>query len=121
MAERSGADRRRVRRYPTRHRVEGTALEGRVGFRGILSDLSVGGCRLHLDRGILPGAAIEALYDIAGLGLRFLGQMVWAEPGPGGVVHGVRFTGFGSEADALFHSLYVGRLARQAPASPQAG
>ena len=121
MTERSGPDRREVRRYPTRHRVEGTALGGRAGFRGILSDLSAGGCRLHLDTGILPGTEIEALCDIGGLGLRFLGQTVWAEPGPGGLLHGVRFTRFASEADAFFHSLYIGRLARRAAASPQAG
>ena len=109
----TGLDRRREPRYPTRHRVEGTSQDGRLETRGILRDLSAGGCALHLDRHIPRGTKIEAVCDIGGLGLRLRGEVVWTEAAAGGVLHGVACTGGVSEADALFHDLYIKRLARQ--------
>ena len=54
-------NRRREPRYPTRHRVEGASLDGRLETQGVLRDLSAGGCGLHLDRHIPPGTKIEAV------------------------------------------------------------
>lgn len=117
--ERSGQERRSVPRYPTRHRVEGVAVDPQIGFRGILCDLSAGGCNLHLDTRMPPGTVIEARCDISGIGLRIRGKVVWAEAAIGGVLHGVLLTGPTSEGDALFHRLYVSRLARQTLAAPE--
>jgi len=108
-----GPNRQREPRYPTRHRVEGASLDGRLETQGVLRDLSAGGCALHLDRHIPPGTKIEAVCDISGLGLKIRGEVVWAEAAAEGVLHGVVLTGFASEEDALFHGLYVKRLARQ--------
>ena len=113
-----GPDRRREARYPTRHRVEGVSLDGRLETGGVLRDLSSGGCALHLDRHIPPGTQIEVLCDINGLGLRLRGEVVWSEAAAGGVLHGVVVTGFASEQDALIHRLYVARLARHARERP---
>jgi len=107
-----GPDRRREPRYPTRHRVEGESLDRRIGVRGILRDLSVGGCCLNLDRRIPLRTPIEIRCDISGLGLRIRGKVVWVEETGTGVFHGITLTGYVSEEDALFHRLYVGRLAR---------
>lgn len=85
-------------------------------IQGILRDLSAGGCALHADSRIPPGTLIEARCDIIGIGLRICGEVVWAEATAGGFLHGVVFTGFASEEDALFHRLYVERLARRGAA-----
>jgi hypothetical protein len=113
--DRPGTDRRRDLRYPTRLRIEGVSPDGRLETRGILRDLSAGGCALHLDRHIPPGTAIEVRFDISGIGLAILATVVWSEAAAGGVLHGVVVTAFASEADALFHQLYLGRLARRRP------
>jgi hypothetical protein len=93
--------------------VEGASLDGRLEAQGVLRDLSAGGCGLHLDRHIPPGTKIEVRCDISGLGLKIRGQVVWTEAAAGGVLHGVVLTGFASEEDALFHGLYLKRLAGQ--------
>ena len=113
--DRPGTDRRRDLRYFARLRVEGVSPDGRLETRGILRDLSAGGCVLHLDRHIPRGTAIEVRCDISGIGLAIRGTVVWSEAAAGGVLHGVVVTGFASEADALFHRLYVERLARRWP------
>jgi hypothetical protein len=110
--DRPRTDRRRDPRYPARLRVEGASPDGRLETRGILRDLSAGGCLLHLDRHIPPGTAIKVRCDISGIRLAICGTVVWSEAAAGGVLHGVVVTGFASEQDALFHRLYVGRLAR---------
>lgn len=111
----SGLGSRRLPRYATRHPVEGASLDGRVQFRGTLRELSAEGCQLQLDWEVPPGTSIQARCDISGIALRFRGETVWAKATSHGVFHGVQVTGFASEADALFHRLYVGRLARRRP------
>ena len=115
----SDSDRRREPRYRTRHRVEGESQDRQNGIQGTLRDLSMGGCCLTLDRRIPTGTAIEIRCDIEGIGLRIRGKVVWAEETGTGVFHGIALTGYVSEEDALFHRLYVGRLARHAPASAE--
>ena len=110
--DRPRPDRRRDPRYPARLRVEGVSPDGRLETRGILRNLSLGGCLLHLDRHIPPGTTIEVRCDISGIRLAICGTVVWSEAAAGGVLHGVVVTGFASEQDALFHRLYAGRLAR---------
>jgi hypothetical protein len=61
---------------------------------------------------------IDARCDINGVGLRFRGKVVWAEQTGSGALQGVALADFPSEEDALFHRLYVGRLARRASAPP---
>jgi len=120
-AEKGGpsySDRRRAPRYPTRHRVQGESLDGQFSIRGILDDLSAHGCALHLNTYVPPGTMIDARCDINGVGLRFRGKVVWAERTGSGALQGVALGDFPSEADALFHRLYVGRLARRASAPP---
>jgi len=113
MADSSGPGRRRFPRYPTRHRVEGEALDGGAVFRGTLQDLSAAGCCLRLDRHLPLGTQIELRCDIGGLGLRISGRVVWAEETAAGVFHGIALAGPESEEDALFHRLYVERLGRK--------
>lgn len=108
-----GPDHRREARYPTRHRVEGEPLDGGVAFRGTLQDLSAAGCCLRLDGHVSLGTQIELRCDISGLGLRISGRVVWAEETAAGVFHGIALAGYESDEDALFHRLYVGRLARR--------
>jgi hypothetical protein len=61
---------------------------------------------------------IELMCDISGIGLRLRGKVVWAKQTGSGALQGVSLAEFPSEEDALFHRLYIGRLARQAQASP---
>jgi hypothetical protein len=117
----SKADRRRWPRYPTRHRVQEESLDGQISVRGILDDLSASGCALRLNTFVPPGTMIEAQCDVSGIGLRVYGKVVWAEQTGTGVLQGVTFAEFASEEDALFHRLYVSRLARQASSPPEAG
>ena len=107
-------DRRRLPRHLTRHQVEGASLDPPISFRGLLRDLSAAGCNLCLDARIPPGVMVEAVCNVSGLGLRLYGAVVWIEETPAGILHGVGLTGFPSNEDALFHRLYVGRLARRA-------
>lgn len=118
MANLSGEDRRRLPRYPTRHWVEGESLDPPGSIRGILCDLSADGCRLRLDVSIPPSTTIETKSNISGIGLQLHGKVVWIDQTGQGVLHGIRLTGFGSEEDALFHRLYVRRLARPIPRQP---
>jgi hypothetical protein len=90
-------------------------VDGRLSLEGDLRDLSVGGCCLHLNRRIPLGAPVEIRCDISGIGVRIRGEVVWAEETATGAFHGVALTGFESEEDALFHRLYVQRLARHQP------
>ena len=113
MDDRPEPSRRGSPRYPTRYPVDGASLDPPAEFRGILCDLSVNGCQLHLDRRIPPGTAIEARCNIEGLGLRIRGEVVWGEAVTGGFLHGVVITGPASEEDALFHRLYIERRARR--------
>ena len=117
----SKADRRRAPRYPTRHRVQGESLDGQISVRGILDDFSASGCALRLDAHIPPGTMIEAQCDVSGIGLRIRGKVVWAEQTATGVLQGITFAEFASDEDALFHRLYVHRLARRASPTPKAG
>ena len=114
MPRKSGPEWRQFPRYPTRHRVEGESLDSGIAFRGTLQDFSAAGCRLCLDRHLPLGARIELRSDISGLGLRLRGEVVWAEETAAGVFHGIALAGPESDEDALFHRLYVGRLARRA-------
>jgi|GEM_PF-1105208 hypothetical protein len=119
MAKKSGPERRQFPRYPTRHRVEAEPLDGGIAFRGTLQDLSAAGCCLRLDRPVSLGTQIELRCDIGGLGLRIRGRVVWAEETAAGVFHGIALAGYESEEDALFHRLYLGRLAHQAEGAPR--
>lgn len=119
MAKKSGPKRRQFARYSTRHRVEGESLDSGIAFQGTLQDFSVAGCCLHVDRPLPPGTRIELRCDISGLGLRIRGRVVWAEETAAGVSHGIALTGHESDQDALFHRLYLGRLARQAKGAPR--
>ncbi len=120
MGETSGLDHRRFPRFLTRHPVEATTRDRSLRLRGILCELSQEGCRLQLDGYIPPGTPIEVRCNISGLALRLRGETAWADT-LGGLVHGVAITGFVSEADAVFHRLYVNRLARGMPAFPEPG
>jgi hypothetical protein len=113
--DRTYQDRRDTPRYPTQHPVAGESADRRIGVQGVLRDLSAGGCRLDLDTRIPPGTMVEARSNIHGIGLRIRGEVVWAQETPAGVLHGLTLAGYGSEEDALFHRLYVGRLARRTP------
>jgi hypothetical protein len=93
--------------------VEGKALDRRLGVRGNLRDLSVGGCCLNLEQRLPPGTLIEIRCDINGIGLRIRGRVVWAEAMAAGAFHGIALTGYESEEDALFHRLYIERLGRR--------
>ncbi len=119
MDEVSGLNRRRFPRFSVQHPVDGCTRVERLPFRGTLRDLSQEGCRLQLDGSLPPGTPIEVRCNIGGVGLRLHGETVWVDA-PGGSVHGVSITGFASGADALFHRLYLDRLARQrsAPSEP---
>ncbi len=119
MDEASGLNRRRFPRFPVRHPVDGSTGVGRLPFRGMLRDLSQEGCRLELDGSLPPGTPIDVRCNINGLGLRLHGETAWVDA-PGGLLHGVAITGFASAADALFHRLYLERLARARPASAEA-
>jgi hypothetical protein len=114
-------DRRRSPRYPTRHRVRGEALDERISLQGVLDDLSASGCALRLNAYVVPGTMIEAQCDIGGIGLRMRGRVVWAEQTGTGVLLGVAVTEFASDEDALFHRLYLNRLARNASRPPGPG
>ena len=117
----STTDRRRSPRYPIRLRVQEETLDGRISARGVLGDLSETGCALHLNSYIPPGTMIEAKYDVNGIALRVTGKVVWAEETGRGVFQGISFAEFASEEDALFHRLYIKRLARQAASPTQPG
>ena len=114
----SDVERRQSPRYSIRHQVEGTSQDRRIGFRGILHNLSATGCGLHLDRPLPLGSSIEFRCNINGIGLAVRGSTVWATAALGGILHGVAVTGYGSDQDALFHRLYLNHLARRSPASP---
>ncbi len=118
MDEGSSLQQRRFTRFPTQHPVQGTTGDLRLGFRGILWDLSQEGCRFQLDSLLPRGTPLEARCNISGLALRLRGEAVWGEATAGGFLHGVAITGFASEADAVFHRLYIDRLAREVLASP---
>ncbi len=115
MANPSGDDRRRLPRYPTRHWFEGESLNPPRSIRGILCDLSADGFRLHLDVTIPPSTPIETKCNISGIGLQLRGKVVWTDQTGQGILHGIMLTGFGSDEDALFHRLYIRRLARPTP------
>jgi hypothetical protein len=114
----SGLRQRRFPRFPTQHPVEGTTGDRRLGFRGILWDLSQEGCRFQLDSLLPRGTRLEARCNISGLALRLRGETVWGKATAGGFLHGVAIAGFASEADAVFHRLYIDRLAREVSVSP---
>ena len=113
MSREPSVERRQSPRYFARHRVAGTTPDGRQ-FEGYVCDLSARGIRLQLGVQLLPNTPVTALCDIGGIGLRMRGQIVWAKPVGGGVLHGVAVTGFASDEDALFHQVYLARLSRQA-------
>jgi len=120
MMEQADPDRRRSLRYAIRHQVEGASQDRRIGFRGILHNLSASGCGLHLDRPLPLGTSIEFRCNINGIGLAVRGRTVWTAAALGGILHGVVVSGYGSDQDALFHRLYLNHLARRSSASPAA-
>lgn len=116
----SGTERRRIPRYPTHHPGEATSPDHPTVIQGTLCDLSVGGCRLRLEKRIPPGKVIEARCDIGGIALRLHGEVVWTQQTGEEVFHGLVLAGFPSEDDARFCLVYVTHLARQSP-SPSGG
>jgi hypothetical protein len=117
MDEGSSLRQRRFARFHTQHPVEGTTRDRCLSFRGSLWDLSQEGCRFQFDSLLPQGTALEARCNISGLALRLEEETVWGEAMAGGFLHGVAITGFTSEADAVFHRLYIDHLAREVLAS----
>jgi hypothetical protein len=110
-------ERRRSPRHPTRHPVDGTCQDHRIGFRGILHNLSAEGCGLHLDRPLPLGVPLEFRCHINGIGLGLTGRVVWSQAALGGILHGVALTGYHSDQDALFHRLILGLHTHPQPAA----
>ena len=105
-----GLERRRHARfaalYPVEIRAEDETLE-----HGELQDLSVSGCGVRLGRSLPPDLPVRLRCDIGGVGLRFHGRIAWSKPGPSAAVHGILIEGFTSDADAVFHQIFLLRLA----------